>query len=522
MSTGRFFSGSDDEDRPVSSGQSRQELEKLKSQFLNKARGFMDDTALGEGRKALQKLIQKVKGEEDSDADEASETELTAAPRTAYAPGALDATTEEDWDEDDADFDDDEEGPAELDWSRPEYIRAGYAKPGTHVEKPRTLEEAQEESMNMRFGNLSSLLGRFGSEDAVPEAETQTTGGRRLEMDKAHFASQMQAIHALLQARAQMPLEPACWLYPEVLTLLRAGNTPQRILLFCMAALFAQTPENYLTQSDQDWIQELMARAGFLMEPALIQRQIEQTFVYPERVHRLYQSFLDEPLQIVPEAFEQYRQNLVKLYIGQIAARYDADPQNVIRTLAARWKALAQSLHAAWQAVQPVEEQYQRFQARNMNSASLFQKRAQFEGTFIGHYQALQAIARDIEALKQVTRLIEEEEALERLNQFPTAAFLAPEERQGDVPLSLLSLRRRFGELGLASGGLKPFALPLHVPELSALEQKRAIGRAKEGELKSLYLLQRYKRAQQGQAVAAAVAPVAAAAEAPLKDAEAE
>lgn len=495
MSTGKFFSGSDDDARQ-SSGQSRQEIEKLKAQFLNKARGFMDDTALGEGRKALQKLMQKVKGEEAAEEPEAEAEDLAEAPRTAYAPGALDAVSEADWDDDD-DFEDDFEAePEELDWSRPEYIRAGYAKPGTHVEKPKTLEEAQEESMNMRFGNLSSLLGRFGSEDAVPETEAQTPGGR-LEMDKAHFASQMQAIHVMLQTRAQMPLEPACWLYPEVLALLRAGNTPQRILLFCMAALFAQTAENYLTQSDQDWIQELMARAGFLMEPALIQRQIEQTFIYPERVHRLYQSFLDEPLQIAPEAFEQYRQNLVKLYIGQIAARYAADPQNVIRTLATRWQETAQTLHAAWEAVQPVEAQYARFQARKMNSASLFQKRAQLESLFIEHYQTLQAMARDIEALKQVTRLIEEEEALERLNQFPTAAFLPPEARLGESPLSLLALRRRFGELSLSSQAEPPFVLPLNTPELSALDQKRAIGRAKEGELKSLYLLQHYKRGVQ-------------------------
>ncbi|MBF2054971.1 MAG: hypothetical protein IGS03_16105 [Candidatus Sericytochromatia bacterium] len=517
MSTGKFFSGSD-EDARQSSGQSRQEIEKLKAQFLNKARGFMDDTALGEGRKALQKLMQKVKGEEEPEDPDAED--LAEAPRTAYAPGVLEASPEADWDEDD-DFEDDfeEEEPEELDWSRPEYIRAGYAKPGTHVEKPKTLEEAQEESMNMRFGNLSSLLGRFGSEDAVPETEAQTPGSR-LEMDKAHFASQMQAIHATLQARAQMQLEPACWLYPEVLTLLRAGNTPQRILLFCMAALFAQTAENYLTQSDQDWIQALMARAGFLMEPALIQRQIEQTFIYPERVHRLYQSFLDEPLQIAPETFEQYRQNLVKLYIGQIAARYDADPQNVIRTLAARWQETAQELHTAWEAVQPVEAQHARFQARNMNSASLFQKRAQLEAQFIGHYQALQAMARDIEALKQVTRLIEEEDALARLNQFPTAAFLASDACLGDAPLSLLALRRRFGELGLSAGAATPFVLPLTVPELSALDQKRAIGRAKEGELKSLYLLQQYKRGVL--AVPGAETPAQEAVTPPSKSPEAE
>lgn len=488
MSTGKFFSGSDEDARKAGPGQSRQELEKLKSQFLNKAKGFMDDTPLGEGRKALQKLIRKVTHEDAS--TEADNFENDAQPRTAYAEGSLQTN---DWDAEDEDWEDDVEVPPTLDWSRPEYIRAGYAKPGSVIEKPKTLEEAQEESMNLRFGNLSNLLGRFGSEDAAPETLTDRSEVR-LEMNKAHFASQMQAIHQLLQKQAGMPLEPASWLYPEVLTLLRSGNKPQRILLFCMATLFAQTAENYLTQSDQGWIHTLMARAGFLLEPELIQRQIDQTFLYPERVHRLYQSFLDEPLQISATAFEQYRQNLVKLYIGQLASRYQADPQNVIRTLAAHWQAGIQRLQQAWQAIQPIEAQYARFQARKMNSASLFQKRAQFELAFMTHYNELQALARDIEALKQVTRLIEEEDALTKLAQFPTDWFLSESERLGDQALSLLTLRHRFGELGLKSEPAPPFSLPCNLPELSTLEQKRAIGRAKEGELKSLYLLQNYKR----------------------------
>jgi len=494
MGTGKHFSASDEDAKgraPKASRQSRRELEKLKSEFMDRARHFIDDTAIGEGRKTLQKFIQKVKGENLDEGDESqSETsDELATALTAYAE--VPETADPDWDADeDADWDEPADPEAELDWSRPEYIRAGYAKPGTVYEKPRSLEEAQEESMNLRFGNLSNLLGRFGSEDAQPEVQVT---GVKLEMDKAHFQQQMQKIHILLEAQAGMSLAPTCWLYPEVLTLLRAGNSLQRVLLFLMAAFFAQTPENYLTQSDQAWIQELMQRAGFLMEPELIQRQVEQTFLFPERVHRLYQSLLEEPVILQAEAFENYQQNLAKLYISSLASRYGAEPQNVIRTLAAKWQEQAQGLQVAYQAVQPIKEQYARFQERKLNSASLFQKLRQAEAQVLAHYEQMQAIAREIEALKQVTHLIEEEDALARLQQFQTQLVLDAHEQLGQQAISLLDLRQRFVQAQLDSFQQIKRVRSVPSVELSPLEQKRAIGRAKEGELKSMLLIQAYK-----------------------------
>ena len=57
--TGNFFSMEDGEQKKESKS-SRAELKNLKSQFMGRAKEFMDDTALGEGRKTLQKFMRKV------------------------------------------------------------------------------------------------------------------------------------------------------------------------------------------------------------------------------------------------------------------------------------------------------------------------------------------------------------------------------------------------------------------------------------------------------------------------------
>ncbi|MEZ0369059.1 MAG: hypothetical protein ACAI44_08255, partial [Candidatus Sericytochromatia bacterium] len=306
--------------------------------------------------------------------------------------------------------------------------------------------------------------------------------------------------------------DPRLWLHPEVLTLLRARNQPQRILLFAMAALFAGTKENYLTEADQDWIRELMQRAGFPLEPKIIQRVVEQTFIFPERVHRLYESMLAEPIEIVPEHFEQYRENLAKLYIYEVASRYGAEPRNVIRTLASHWQEAAIGLQQALAQAQPVQEQYARFQLRKMASSTVFQKLRLVEEVVLEKFESLQVIAREIEALKQVTRLIEEEGALERLNQFRSELVLLPDERIGDIPISLYELREKFVRAQLEALRLPagPAIMPPESMELSPVEQKHAISRAKEGEIKSLRVIENYKAwriAQLNQPVQAAEKP---------------
>ena len=58
MSEGKFFKMSDgegsDKQRPR---QSQAELQHLKAQFMERARSFMDDTALGDGKQAFKKLM---------------------------------------------------------------------------------------------------------------------------------------------------------------------------------------------------------------------------------------------------------------------------------------------------------------------------------------------------------------------------------------------------------------------------------------------------------------------------------
>lgn len=472
--TGDFFSMGDGEQKPREKRQNRSELENLRGEFMDRARQFMDDSALGEGRKVLQNLINKVQGKE--------------APEEVPAEA-----TDSDADWEGEEYDDDLPEPEEeLDWSRPEYIHAGYAKPGTKYAEAKSLEDAQEESFNLRLGNLSGLLSRFGSEDANPEEQVSL---RKQEMDKPFFREQMARIYAGLAAQGGTDASPALWLHPEVLTLLRAHQPPARILQFVMAALFAEIHENYLTQADQRWVAELMERAGFLLEPEAIQRQVDQTFLFAERVHRLYQNLLDEPLVVEATHFETYRENLAKLAIFEIAKRYDADPRTVIRTLAARWQEIGGQLQQALQAVRPIAEQYARFQQRKVASGSVFTKLRQAEEAVLTCHSALQELARDVELLKQITHLLEEEGALERLEQFQTELILPPEALTGSRGISLLALRERFvqEQLNAHAGPIPLTTGTSEALELSPIDQKRAISRAKEGEIKSLRLLEQYK-----------------------------
>lgn len=514
----------DDEGQPKAKRQSRQEIENLKHQFMDRARQFMDDTAIGEGRKVIQKLINKVQGIEELP-EEGEEEEwdgelLPDGAETRYAehPQDNDADFEdEEWDEPDED-----QG---LDWNRPEYIRAGYARPGSKVERAKSLEEAQEESFSLKMGNLSGLLSRFGSEDASPESERPQGAGHRLEMNKPLFQSQMQSLYAQMSQQSGTETDPRLWLHPEVLTLLRAGNSPQKILLFAMAALFAGTPENYLTESDQEWIRELLTRAGFLLEPKEIQRVVEQTFVFPERVHRLYESLLNEPIVIQAQHIEQYRENLAKLYIYEVANRYQAEPGTVIRTLATHWQDAASQLQQALAAVTPIQEQYVRFQDRKITSGTILQKLRQAQQKVLEHYQHMQLIAREIEGLKQVTRLIEEEDALQRLEQFRTEFVLSEAECVGSQSISLYDLREQFIKAQIQAMHQTESSPPEpEVLELSPVEQKHAIARAKEGELKSLKLIENYKAwrmfqaaSQPAQAGAAAQRPATGKASASVK-----
>lgn len=485
MSGGKYFKMSDDESRDREPRQSQAELRQLKEQFMQRARSFMDDTALGDGKKALQKLMGRATGEADDEAEEVTEDD------------AADTEAAEDveyFEDDDEYYEEDLPPKQELDWSRPEYIRAGYAKPGTEYETQRTLEDAQEESMDLKFGNLSGLLSRFGSEDAMPETEAGTQ--KKQEMDKVLFREQMDKIYGALREQSGLE-DDSLWLHPEVLTLFRVGNTELKVLQFVMAALFAGTEDNYLLAADKAWICTLMQRAGYLMKEEAIVRQIEQCFVFPERVHRLYAHLLEEPLVLTQEHLDAYAQNLAKLYIHEMASRYGADPRTVIRTLAQQWQTDAAAFQAAQQAVVPAQQQYERFQSKKMTSASLFEKLRRVETEAEHHYRQLQHLAIDIEDLKAVTRFLEEAEALAKLEQFPTAAFLPADYKV--QTMGLKDLRAAFVQLQLKNTPAPQTDEPPDAPQepvtLSPVEQKHAIARSKAGEFKSLKKVFAYKQA---------------------------
>lgn len=488
MSGGKYFKMSDDESQDREPRQSQAELQQLKAQFMQRARSFMDDTALGDGKKALQKLVGRVTGEPQAELEqEALENDFEAGQEADF-----EGLEDEEYYEDE-DYDEDLPPRQELDWSRPEYIRAGYAKPGTEFETQRSLEDAQEESMDLKFGNLSGLLSRFGSEDAMPESEMAAQ--KKQEMDKPVFRAQMAKIYAALREQSGMD-DDSLWLHPEVLTLFRVGNTELKVLQFIMAALFASTDENYLLEADKTWVHALMQRAGYLMKAEAVSRQIEQCFVFPERVHRLYAHLLEEPMVLPQEHLETYAQNLAKLYIHEMATRYGADPRTVIRTLAQQWQSEASAFQDAQQAVVPAQQQYERFQSKKMTSASLFEKLRRAESEAQQLYLKLQALAIDIEDLKAVTRFLEEEEALAKLEQFPTAAFLPSD--YGVQAMGLKALREAFVNLQLKNAPESSQGLPVaEVPEpvtLSPVEQKHAISRAKAGEFKSLKKVFDYKQ----------------------------
>ncbi len=480
--SGNYFKMSDGEQNEQEPRQSKAELNALKNQFMDRARSFMDDTALGDGKQALQKFMRKVKGEEEPPEEE---------PAEVLPPGETVYDDDGDYEDDDEYYYEDEK--EDLDWSRPEYIHAGYAKPGTEFETARTLEDAQEESFDLKFGNLSGLLSRFGSEDAVADPEAEEA--RRREMDLDLFRKQMQHIYAGLREQVGQ-VSDELWLHPEVLTLFRGHNTELQILQFIMAALFARTDENYLLDADKIWIQELLQRAGYLFPKEKVERQLEQTFLYPERVHRLYETLLETPLRIAGEKMEHYAENLAKLFIHEMSARYEADPRTVIRVMAQQWQERAAAFQTAREAVAPAQKQYERFQNKKMTSASLFEKLRQAEIQAEEKRGALQSLALDLERLKAVTRFLQEEEALHKLEQFPTAAFL-PADFEAK-PMYLEDLRRAFVELQLKPVSTTAVAATPDTEhaELSPIEQKRAIGRAKEGELKSLKRIFAYKRSR--------------------------
>lgn len=468
--SGDYFSMSDEEHAPSQKQPSRGQQHNLRSQFLEKAKQFMDDTALGETKGLLNQLLGKA---EESQALE-PETE------------AVQEDWEDDWEEDEEE---------EFDYSDPESIRVGYAKPGSKPPpKRKTLDEARDESFDMKLEGLSGLLNRFGAERVEEEKpEPKNTA----QIDMALFSGQMQKIYALMAEQSGESAQTE-WLRPEILSLLRISNSPELIMEFVIAGVFAATPENFMAQSDVDYIIRLLHQIGIDLPAETVMEAISQTFMFAERVHRLYAKLLEAPPQLSAEQVARQKENLAKLFIHQVAHFYETDHKSVIRTLAERWTASCKILAEALSEIERIHQQLSLFKERKMASATIFQKSIRAEERALAQWELLRKIAWDISALKKVTLLLEEHEALQKLQIFPIQ-YLLPEAAilAWDVVPSWQDIQTIFAVFQahkIQPSQHKQTELQAQSqPDLSPLNQKKIVTRAKNGEVRALKEITMYK-----------------------------
>lgn len=465
--SGAFFSKSDEEHVKAQKQPSRRQQQSLRSQFLEKARKFMDNSPLGESKGFLAAW----KGEADDNEPEESEA----------------ATAEEDWEED-------WEEEEEFDYSDPETIRVGYAKPGSKPPPRRkTLEEARDESFDLKLGALSGLLGRFGAErteEERPEAKVA------VQIDMPLFKAQMREIY-LRMAQESGESPDTDWLRPELLSLLRLSNPPALIVDFLIAAIFAATPENFLTHSDRAYLFRLLHQIGIDVPLKELEETVEQTFLFVERVHRLYSRLLENPPRLSPEQVARQKENLAKLFIHQVAHFYGTDHKSVIRTLAERWTHLCQQLSQEMLEIERIAQQLALFKERKMASATIFTKAIRAEQQALAHWRELQAMSRDILSLRKVTQLLEEHEALQKLQAFPVEQVLEEEAlvwvgspSWQEIQQIFIAFQQRKQVLCSVPREVAVSASPL---DLSPLNQKKIVSRAKNGEIKALKEIEAYK-----------------------------
>lgn len=478
-SSGEYFSKSDEEhvkaEKPMARGQHNQ----LRHQFLEKAKKFMDDTPLGETKNLLNTLMGK-----------------ESQPEATLSRDEQEASFEEDW-EDDWEGDDEEE---EFDYTQPETIRVGYDKPGSKPPpKRKTVEEARDESFDLKFGALSGLLNRFGAEgveEEKPEAPKQA-----LQIDMELFRASIKEVYAKMAAQSGESPETD-WLRPELLSLLRLSNSPQVIMEFIIAALFSATPENFMTQSDIAYVYRLMTQIGIDLPAEEVENAISQTFLFAERVHRLYQKLVEAPPQIMPEQVLRQKETLAKLFIHQVAQHYQTDHKSVIRTLAERWTAICQILAQHLQEIERINQQLSLFKDRKTASSTIWAKLLRVERLALDEWGQLTRLGEDILALKKVTLLLEEHEALAKLALFPLQYLLSEEALWERSPsweeiqliFSAFHARKKMGGASAEPGAIPPIQL-----DLSPLNQKKMVTRAKAGEVKALKEIDAYKRSRTAQ-----------------------
>lgn len=467
--SGAFFSKSDQEHIKPQKKFSRAQEKSLRSQFLEKARKFMDDSPLGETKGLLA-------------AWKKQESESQPPEQTSTAP---EADWEEDWDE----------AEEEFDYSDPETIRVGYSKPGSKPPPRRkTLEEAREESFELKLGALSGLLGRFGAEQV--EEEEPTEAKQTVQIDMPLFKAQMQKIYLrMAQDCGESP--DMDWLRPELLSLLRLSNPPALIVDFLIAAVFAATPENFFTRSDQTYLFRLLHQIGIDIPLEELEETISQTFLFAERVHRLYARLLEHPPQLSREQMTRQKQHLAKLFIHQVAHFYQTDHKSIIRKLAERWTEVSQLLVQQVLDIERMGQQLALFKERKMASLTLFSKAVRAEQQALASWHQLKILSQDVSALRKVTQLLDEQEALQKLQAFPIEQVLDPEALAWAGLPSWQEIQQIFSAFHrrIQSRTQIQRDIPVSLPaaDLSPLHQKKIITQAKNGELKALKEIEAYK-----------------------------
>lgn len=464
MSTGELFSMSDGDHKKVVRNRSREREQR--SGFMDKARQFMDDTALGDGKKVLDKILGRVSAP--------AEDELPPPP-----------VTEEYWD----DEEEDDEFDEAYDLSDPENVRVGYAKPGTQHLRKKSLDEAREESYDMRFGNLSGLLARFGAEGA--EKEEATAKATPLQIDKERFRQWMETCYRQLDR--QVGDRDLDWLHPDLLLLLGAHISPEALQQWIIGGVFAATAENYLSASDMRWIGYLLSQANLDLDEEALSEQIQQLFLFPERLHRLYQELGNLKPQLDPAYLQRYRTVLAKQAIAFMAQAQAVSPGALIPHLTAQWQTLQTRLHATTAQVEKNRQQYAVFQERKMNSASVLGRLIQSEQEALKDYQQLQQQAYQMIQLQRLLKELQAEELLLSLQ----ALSLKPFQPAQLAPLKLselLDLGNESIELLSPPQRAKTPQAQADTHELSPLNQKRAVTQAKQGDPQALRMLEVYKQ----------------------------
>lgn len=258
---------------------------------------------------------------------------------------------------------------------------------------------------------------------------------------------------------------------------------------FMIAAVFAATPENFITRSDLAYITRLLHQIGLDIPAADVEEAVSHTFLFIERVHHLYQHLRTSPPHLPHTQMHDQKQNLAKLVIHRMAQKWDTEHKHVIKTLALKWLSLCQELEVQHQEIERLSKQLALFEERKTASATIFARTVQAEEQALHSWQQLKTVAEDIADLRRVTRMLEEENALNKLHQFPIES-LWPEKFttvETGIPswqeMQTILKRTQNKQTTQASQTVITASPPL---DHSPLYQKKLISRAKQKDLKAL------------------------------------